>query len=216
MAEVAPKGFGLALGVAVIAIFLGIGAISFSYLGSNTQISNLQSQVNSLQSAQGKLPQNLSLLNQTPLVRNITVQWEIFGVTQDRFFPDFIVVSQGDTINLTFESNDTGDSHTFTSVIPTTDCQTGTTKCEYQMNLSAIGLNNFLTDATFTTGPLNCVKAQAPVACSTLVSGPIGNMTGRVSFTVTQPGLYRYFCYYHQGIGMFGWFVVLPNQAYKH
>ncbi|MDA4119414.1 MAG: hypothetical protein OK436_02395 [Thaumarchaeota archaeon] len=215
MAETAPKGFGLALGVAVIAVFLGIGAISFSYLGSNTQITNLQSQVSSLQSAQGKLPQNLSLVNQPPVTRNITVQWELFSVLQDRFFPNFIVVNQGDTIHLTFENNDTGDAHTFTTVIPTTDCPTGQAKCEYQMNISAIGLNNFLTKKVFTTGALNCMKAGSPVDCSTMISGPVGNATARVTFTVTQPGMYRFFCVFHQGLGMFGWLVILPNQGYK-
>jgi type II secretory pathway pseudopilin PulG len=34
------------------------------------------------------------------------------------------------------------------------------------------------------------------------------------SFTVTKPGIYRYFCFYHQSIGMFGWLVVLPNKGY--
>ena len=214
LAESAPKGFGLALAVAVVAVFLGIGAISFAYLGSNSQISNLQSQVSSLQSAQGKLPANLTLVNQPVVSRNITVQWELFSVNQDRFFPDFIIVNQGDTIKLTFEDNDTGDSHTFTVVLPTaaSGCGPG---CEYQMNMSQAGLNNFLTQTLFTGPAQNCMVGGASSPCSGIVSGPIGNMTGHVTFTVITPGIYRFFCFYHQRIGMFGFLVVMPNSAYK-
>ena len=28
------------------------------------------------------------------------------------------------------------------------------------------------------------------------------------------PGVYKYFCFYHQNIGMFGFLVVLPNKGY--
>jgi len=214
-APTAPKGSWLALAVAVVALLFGVGAVSFVYLGSYSQIPNLQSQISSLQSGQGKIPANLSLVNQPPLVRNITIQWELFSVTQDRFFPNFIVVNQGDTIHLTFIDNDTGDAHTLTTVIPTTDCPTGQTRCEYQLNLSAKGLSNFISKAKFGTGPLNCKVAGSPVACSTVDRGPVGNMSARVTFTLTQPGLYKFFCFFHQGIGMFGWLVVLPNQGFK-
>jgi hypothetical protein len=30
----------------------------------------------------------------------------------------------------------------------------------------------------------------------------------------TAPGIYRYFCTYHQEIGMIGWLVVQPNAGY--
>ena len=217
LAEAAPKGFGLSLAVAVIAIFLAVGAISFAYLGSNTQINNLQSEVSSLQSAQGKLPSNFPAVNQTVATRNILIQWEQFprDITQDRFFPDFITVNQGDTLNITFLQNDTGDAHTFTITIPTSDsgCSGG---CEYQINESLPGLHNFLqSEALITTPANNCMDAGQVVPCSQLlVAGSIGNMSGHISFTVTVPGVYRFFCFYHQGIGMFGWLVVLPNARY--
>jgi plastocyanin len=214
LAESAPKGFGLSLAVAVIAIFLAVGAISFAYLGSNTQISSLQSEVSSLQSAQGKIPTNLSLVNQTVSTRNIMVQWELLTPLQDRFFPDFIVVNQGDTVHLTFEVNDTGDAHTFTTTIPTnaTGCSAG---CEYQLNMSQAGLHNFVEAEALITGPAtNCMVGGQPVSCAGMESGAIGNMTGHISFTLIAPGIYRYFCFYHQGIGMFGWIVVLPNARY--
>jgi plastocyanin len=216
LAEAAPKGFGLSLAVAVIAIFLAVGAISFAYLGSNAQINNLQSEVSSLQSAQGRLPTNLPLVNQTVSNRNITLQWEQFprDITQDRFFPDFIIVNQGDTVNLLFLQNDTGDGHTFTMVIPTTapGCSGG---CEYQMNLSQAGLHNFLLNTFFSGPATGCISGGATVPCSQMgVRGAIGNMSGRMQFTVSVPGVYRFFCYYHQGLGMFGWLVVMPNARF--
>ena len=222
MAESAPKGFGLSLAVAVIAVFLAVGAISFAYLGSNAQISNLQSEVSSLQSVQGKIPTNLAIVNQTVATRHILLQWEQFprDITQDRFFPDFITVNQGDTLDITFLQNDTGDAHTFTITVPTnaTTCSAG---CEYQINLSQPGLHNFvLNEANITTPADNCMVAGLTVACAGAsspidVTGPIGNMSGHISFTVIKPGIYRFFCYYHQSIGMFGWLVVLPNDGYK-
>ena len=30
----------------------------------------------------------------------------------------------------------------------------------------------------------------------------------------TVPGIYRYFCTYHQEIGMYGFLIVQPNKAY--
>jgi len=61
--------------------------------------------------------------------------------------------------------------------------------------------------------------------------GPLGPCTGswmlnktqteiaEIQTTVTlgpftSPGIYRYFCSYHQEIGMIGWLVVQPNEAY--
>jgi plastocyanin len=217
LAESAPKGFGLSLAVGIIAIFLAVGAISFAYLGSNAQINNLQSEVSSLQSAQGKIPTGLSMVNQTVATRHIVLQWEQFprDITQDRFFPDFITVNQGDTLDITFIQNDTGDAHTFTITVPTSDsgCSGG---CEYQINESQPGLHNFLqSEALITTPANNCMNAGAVVPCSQFgVGGSIGNMSGHISFTVTVPGVYRYFCFYHQSIGMFGWLVVLPNARY--
>jgi plastocyanin len=216
LAEAAPKGFGLSLAVAVIAIFLAVGAISFAYLGSNAQINNLQSEVSSLQSAQGKLPTNLPVVNQTAATRNILLQWEQFprDISQDRFFPDFITVNQGDTLQITFVQNDTGDGHTFTITLPTNDpgCTGG---CEYQLNLSQAGLHNFITNGFFSGPATGCMVGGQTVSCSSLnVAGAIGNMSGHISFTPTVPGVYRFFCYYHQGIGMFGWLVVLPNARY--
>jgi hypothetical protein len=38
---------------------------------------------------------------------------------QDRFFPQLIIVNQGDTVNLTFKSNDIDGAHTFTVNTPT-------------------------------------------------------------------------------------------------
>jgi hypothetical protein len=59
------------------------------------------------------------MINQQPQTRNIIVEWGTLISTQDRFFPQLIVVNQGDTVTLTFESNDTDGAHTFTINAPT-------------------------------------------------------------------------------------------------
>jgi plastocyanin len=28
-----------------------------------------------------------------------------------------------------------------------------------------------------------------------------------------QPGIYRFFCLYHQGMGMYGFLLIVPNKA---
>jgi hypothetical protein len=99
--------------------------------------------------------------------------------------------------------------------LPTTDagCSRGA-GCEYQVNMSQAGLDNFITGGSFKGPATNCMVGGAPVSCAGMEHGPIGNMTGMVTFTPTVPGLYRFFCYYHQSIGMFGVLVVLPNAGY--
>jgi plastocyanin len=215
LAEAPPRGFGLSLAVAVVAIFLSIAAISFAYLGASSPVSELQQEVSTMQSQLNQLqglPKVIPLVNSTPVPRNITVQWETFGTGQDRFFPDYIIVNQGDTLRLTFINNDTGDAHTFTIALPTAACPNG---CEYQINESRPGLTNFLTDQSFTQDALNCMVDGNNIPCNNIIKGPIGNMSGTITFTVIKPGVYRFFCYYHQRIGMFGFLVVLPNAGYR-
>jgi hypothetical protein len=48
------------------------------------------------------------------------MEWEAtLPSTQDRFFPQVVIVNQGDTIHLYWEVNDTDGAHTFTIEAPT-------------------------------------------------------------------------------------------------
>jgi plastocyanin len=134
----------------------------------------------------------------TPVTVPIKIEWAPQVSGQDRFFPDTIVVDQGDTIDLTFISNDS-DAHTFTIAAP----------YNFQMNISAAGMINYLTNANF-TGPSTGNSAGVTV------SGTIGNMTATGSFVAKYAGTYEYFCVYHVQLGMFGYITVLPNSGYTN
>ena len=99
---------GTALIVAVIALILGISAIGYA--------AYLQSQVGSAQSAASSIPK----INQPVKTWNITMEWtNTVSSGQDRFNPQFLTIAQGDTVRITFLSNDTADGHTFTIQLPT-------------------------------------------------------------------------------------------------
>ena len=192
--------------VAIIAIILALASFGYAYIattsGANSsEVNSLSTSVSSLNSAVSAL----TVVNQAPQTRFIQETWNFNDASQqDRFDPTLIVINQGDTVDLTFASNDTGDSHTFTL--------TGIPEGEFQLNDSTAGLTNFLTGATFTGAATGCMTNGQPVACNT--HGTIGNLTSTGSFTVNQPGVYRFFCVYHQSIGMYGFLVVLPNEGY--
>jgi plastocyanin len=197
-----------ALAVAVVALIVGLAAVAIPLIApaapstpaaSSEQLTALQGQVNQLQSQVNSLP----VVNEKPITRAILVQWTLLASAQDRFNPGLIVINQGDTVNLTFESNDTGDAHTFTVLLPTG---------LFQLNLSEAGLNNFLTQQLNTGPATDCMLNGNSVPCNT--TGTIGNLSATGMFTVTKPGIYRYFCFYHQSLGMYGWLVVLPNKGY--
>jgi plastocyanin len=197
-----------ALAVAVIALIVGLAAIAIPLIApatpsapaaSSVQLTALQGQLSQLQSQVNSLP----TVNEKPTTRNIVVEWTLLASDQDRYDPSLIVVNQGDTVDMVFESNDTGDAHTFTVLLP---------DGLFQLNVSAPGLNNFLTDQPIPGPASDCMSKGSSVPCNT--TGTIGNLSATGSFTVTKPGIYRYFCFYHQSIGMFGWLVVLPNKGY--
>jgi plastocyanin len=127
---------------------------------------------------------------------------------QDMFNPNQITVNQGDNISVTFEDNDT-DGHTFEILLP---------QGLYILNNSLPGETNHLTLATFATPPDNCQIASTVIPCNTVGNCNSDfsacNVTSTVSFVVTQPGIYRFFCLYHQALGMYGFLIVLPNRAY--
>lgn len=158
MAEAPPKGFGLALAVAVVALFLGVAAVAFAYVGSNTQISTMQNEIGTLQTKQSSLA-GLASVNTPPSVVPVKLAWcTLDEVGQDRFCPNMITVVQGDIVQVFFISNDTA-AHTFT--------MTGT--YDFQINDSGKGLLDFLTNYSPISG--NCSNSGAFAQMSAGVSG---------------------------------------------
>jgi plastocyanin len=116
---------------------------------------------------------------------------------QDRFFLPTITVNQGDTLAITFVSNDT-DAHTFTLESP----------YDFQINATVPGTHDYLNNANFTTNATN----NSP---GVKIFGTPGNVSGTGSFVAKYSGIFEYFCIYHVQLGMFGYLIVLPNAAYN-
>ena len=192
--------------------------------------------------AVARLDELLTCVNQAPQTRNIIVEWEAtLPSQQDRWLPQEIIVNQGDTINLLVEDNDTDGAHTWTIEAPTGPA--GALQLT-QVNTSSIGQWKYFPPqesgpmfGTEVTGhPIGCVTMNQNVTCNTvggcsINGGPLGPCTGSWMLNSTQteiasihatvtlgpltvPGIYKYFCYYHQNIGMVGYLVVLPNKGY--
>ena len=187
-----PSNSRTALVVAVIALVLAAAGLGYTaYLG----VFSIPNQFSTFPS-----------VNERFQTWNITIDWATYNSGKDRFSPQYITIAQGDTVNLQFMSNDTGDGHTFTVRLPTTGSGS------FQLNNSMAGLRNFLTGNLFTGAATGCSDQNgSPVTCKT--SGTIGNLTATGSFTIATPGLYRFRCVYHEKLGMFGFLVVLPNTS---
>ncbi|OLE75771.1 hypothetical protein AUG19_04380 [archaeon 13_1_20CM_2_54_9] len=186
-----------AMAVGIVALVLGAAALGFTVYQGFVSVPNQFS----------GLPQ----VNQTPNSSvNVTLEWTTaLESQQDRFFPDFITIAQGDTVNLLFMTNDTADGHTFTIVLPTS--RPGF----FQLNNSLPGQHNFLNDAIFTTQPNGCSDQNGtPKSCNTVGVGGF-NETSTGTFQVMTSGTFRYWCQYHQKIGMYGWLIVLPNKGFN-
>jgi len=198
----------LALFAIIVIIVAGATFLGYN-LGSTqsnqSQVNSLQSQVslinNQLKSQQSNLTSiqaklsSLPVENQKPQVRNIKIDWvNTLNSGQDRFFLPTITVNQGDTIAITFVSNDT-DAHTFTLESP----------YDFQINATVPGTKDYLNnEATFTTNATN----NSP---GVKVFGTPGDVTGTGSFVAKYSGIFEYFCIYHVALGMFGYLIVLPN-----
>jgi plastocyanin len=184
MAEAAPKGFGLALSVAVIAVFLGVGAIAFAYVGASSQVTSLQAQVSTLQS---QIPgfiakAGLASVNATPSTVAFRIDWCNKDPTgQDRFCPPVLIVHQGDLVQILFETNDT-DAHTFTIVAQIAGVggynlqlnnTYGVPGSSGNFSTKGNGMHNFLTNAYFQTSCVQAAFAQASSGLSSVdcVSG---------------------------------------------
>jgi plastocyanin len=172
LAEAAPKGFGLSLAVAVIAIFLAVSAIAFAYIEAGTQVNNLQQQVNTLQNQIPSLiaKAGVASVNATPTTDAFRVDWcNTDNTGQDRFCPPVLVVHQGDIVQLLFETNDT-DAHTFT-LVQGYNLQLNNTYgapgSSGNFSTSGNGMHNFLTNAYFQS---SCVQTSYPQASQGLSS----------------------------------------------
>jgi len=199
-----------ALAVAVVALIVALAGFAIPLISPSTaqsaQVSDLSNQVGQLQQEVNSLP----VVDQTPTTRIILVSWQNTGNTgQDRFNPNVITINQGDSVFVTFEDNDT-DGHTFEVLLPTG---------LFVLNNSLAGETNHLTLATFAGNASGCMVNGQGVPCNTTGSCTTGitacNVTSTGTFgPVTVPGVYRFFCLYHQALGMYGFLIVLPNRGY--
>ena len=237
-----------ALAVAVIALAVGLVAVAIPLLGLGAA-SHQQTSV---------VPSQVAAVDQLPTTRIITMEWEAtLPSLQDRWFPQDLIINQGDTIYLTLIVNDTDGAHTFTIIAPTGP--NGANQLT-QINMSYTG--QWMYHPPAEANPWNGIEvAGAPEGCDimgqnvtcnsstnlpdgkcsvssctiaggcSINGGPLGPCTGswmlpknqtevaEIQTTVTlgpftTPGVYRYFCTYHQEIGMIGWLTVQPNAAY--
>ncbi len=158
---------GAALAVAIIALLVAFAAIGISYSGvggggaSNSAVSSVANQVSSLNSKVSTL--NAQVANGTVNVTPSTVAYKIDwcntdNTGQDRFCPNIITVDQGDIVQVLFISNDT-DIHTFTLQ---------TSPYSFQINATAPGLHDFLTDQSIAGG---CSNSGTPAQQTAGVSG---------------------------------------------
>jgi len=128
--------------------------------------------------------------NQTGVTRDITIDWMKTQSGQDRFYPDFIIVNQWDTVDLTFINNDTV-MHDFVIGPP----------YNIMINASVPGLRNDLTQQLVTQPALH----NSP---GVVVSGTPGNVSATYNFVAKYAGIFEYVCTYHIQIGMVGYLVV--------
>jgi len=133
---------------------------------------------------------------QTATTRNVVIEWTKTISDQDRFYPDFIIVNQGDTVALTFINNDTV-VHDFVIGPP----------YNIVVNASVPGLHDDVTGQLMTTA----ATRNSP---GVVVSGTPGNVSATYSFVAKYAGIFEYACTYHIQVGMIGYLVVLaPNTS---
>jgi len=219
MLEVAGKRGGMSTaGGLIIVLVLVLSVAAIAYLddrgtasANSQQIARLQSELSSLQRNQSTLLSNLAqktgavqqalgslpIMNQTTTIRTIRETWYLSPQAhQDRFDPAFVVVNQGDTVRLTLIDNDTV-AHDFVIGPP----------YNIVVNATVPGLINDLTGQTFKTASKN----NSP---GVVVRGTPGNVSATYSFVTKFPGIFEFVCTYHAQVGMIGYLVVLPNEAY--
>ena len=160
---------------------------------SNGQIADLTSQISKLKAEIASLNQSLQSLpqvNEVPRNAAIRVEWlNTFNSNQDRFYPEYITVAQGDNLSLVFISNDTLDAHAFTIGLSFR----GLPGAAFQLNNSWTGLSSgpFLTPANtnFTGRPTGCIDQNGiSVTCNTqkASSDPTADCNNTCSHSTTM------------------------------
>jgi plastocyanin len=200
----------IALAVGIVGLVLGASGLGYAVYLGQTQI---PTQVSALS------------VNVAPSNKVLRVDWFNDRATaQDRFFPEFITVAQGDNVTIIFITNDTGDAHTFTIGLAFRNLPGS---AQFVLNNSAAGLSSgpfIVPQETFTGGPgSSCSDRNGnayacniqPEGTPTCRTAPCFGLvsTGWLGI-VTVPGVYKFFCFYHQKGGMIGYLTVLPNRAY--
>jgi plastocyanin len=138
---------------------------------------------------------NTSIPEQLPTTREIIIEWMKTQAGQDRFYPDFFIVNQWDTVDLVLINNDTV-AHDFVMGPP----------YNIVVNATVPGLYNDLTGQKFTTPALH----NSP---GVVVTGRPGNVSATLSFVAKYPGVFEFVCGYHIQVGMIGYMVVLAPNA---
>ncbi len=167
-----------ALALAVIAIIIGAGAFAYAYSnmsGASNQINGLQTTISTLN---GKIS-NVATVNLQPTTIAFRVNWCNTDPTgQDRFCPPSIIVPQGYTVQILFETNDTSDAHTFTLLPPGYSFQLNNTygapNSSGNFSTAGNGMHNFLTNGYFQASCVNnatFAQQSAGVSSTLCVSG---------------------------------------------
>ena len=174
----------------IVLVFAALTPNTPAYASDQSKSSAIQPttvMVPTLSDANATLP-----VGQAPTTRDIIIEWMETQSGQDRFYPDFIVVNQGDTVDLTFINNDTV-AHDLVISAP----------YNIVVNASVPGLYDDVTGQRITTPALN----NSP---GVQVTGTPGNVSASYSFVAKYPGIFEYVCTYHIQVGMIGYLVVLP------
>lgn len=164
---------------------------NYSLSSEQGRLGALFNDLGTVNASLAEIGQGLPLTDATPTVVNVTI-----GAAPSGFEPPFIIVNQGDTVRLTYVSNDTV-GHDLKIDAP----------YNFNINGSLPGMLNDVTEKTFTTPPTN----NSP---GVQVYGRVGAVTGTGTFVAQYPGIFVFYCIYHLDRGMFGYMVVSPDAAY--
>jgi hypothetical protein len=253
----APSTGRIALALGIVGLILGASALGYAvYLG----LSVVPSQISAV-----SVDQPCSTSAPCGGSTNIRVEWETkLNSGQDRFFPNYITVIQGNNVTITFITNDTSDGHSLelplsvvglpsSSLLILNNSWTGQTSGPYigvsptgtavGVHPTPNGLDCCLANGSpynpqdnFTGPPTGCTDHNGnALSCNTQNAGGSGYKCN--AFTpiiqnnpnastacnlwssaylgvVTTPGIYKFFCFYHQTAGMVGYLIVIPNKGF--
>lgn len=175
-----PRLAGAALALAIIALILGAGAFAELFSVTGSQGNSLNSLSTQFTALNGKVS-GLSSVNLAPTQIAYRVDWSNTDPTgQDRFFPNVLIVAQGDVVQIMFEHNDT-DAHTFT-------ISNASSPYGFQINDTYTGMRNFLNNATFASPCVNGTFSQETTSLPPSGYSPIYCVSG-ISLLPTGTGI---------------------------